>query len=135
MTTDRSKTHVEIVFECGHTVFYPKPAPTIGEVAMCRKCNDYMSVMDAPNSPFRIKCRDCQLGQRYGADGITAGRRAASHLLKRPSHTVDVYQGEKLAHTLTNETPSLFGSELRRVSKETQTLLRTFVESTQTRTE
>lgn len=135
MAPDRTSATVDIVLSCSHVNTYPKPNPIIGQEVWCRKCNDYRSVTEAANSPFHVKCRDCTMGGRFGSDGLTAGRRAASHLRKRPSHTVDVYQGEKLAHTLTSETPSLFGEQLRAVSADNQRLLRAFMESAQNGTE
>lgn len=126
-----AESNFPIALECHHVNHYQKPTPKVGEIAWCRKCNDYSEVIAADMTPFRLKCRDCPFGMTYGSDGVTAGRRAAQHVIKRGTHRVDVYQGAKLVRTINGNqdvlSDDILGVNLTDIAKQNASLLRDFM--------
>lgn len=125
-----AESNYAVALECHHVNNFRKPTPKVGEVVWCRKCGDYSEVIAAEDTPFRLKCRNCSFGSTYGADGTTAGRRAAAHVIRKGSHTIDVFHGDKKVRTIVGSqdvlSEDILGVNLTDIAKQNASLLRKF---------
>ena len=78
---------------CGHVVFLT-PAPQEMDTVYCRRCGDYREVQIV-SVEWRIKCRGCRLGRKYGDAESTARIAARRHYVKH-CHVVELRQGPML---------------------------------------
>lgn len=95
--------YIEVVLSCKHKLDFPiNGVPLIGEDAYCRWCGRLKMVESAPNQ-YRVDCRDCTLARRVGADLTTAKITASKHVVKRNTHRVDIFNGNKKVATIAQD--------------------------------
>lgn len=95
---DDSVTFI-ITFACHHVRIFPEPAPKVGEILWCVKCNSDVRVKSAP-AEFRIRCRDCMYAPAgYGTAQVNAEIAAAKHRMRKPGHVIDIVNGREVVRT------------------------------------
>jgi len=92
------KTTRVIEFDCHHSRTFPDPAPKVGEMLWCPRCNKDVRVIVAPKE-WRIRCSGCIYSRPFGAAQINAEIAAAKHRLRNPDHVVRIYNGSSLVKT------------------------------------
>lgn len=88
-----------ITFTCKHVRVFPEPAPKLGDVLWCLKCNADVRVESAPPE-WRIRCEDCMYSPPgFGTGQINAEIAAAKHRMRKPGHVVRIINGRELVRT------------------------------------
>ena len=82
----------QVTFECGHIILFNAPVPRLGEHILCRTCRDYRRVTDTVTI-YWLTCNRCQLTRYYGRDLDKPRTAASNHVIHRPSHVVQIYNG------------------------------------------
>lgn len=108
MTRGHKKSDAEPVkLDCGHSVLFKSPLPTLGEQITCPDCTmathrtTIRRVVET-RAVYRIRCRNCSLSRGYGADIDRPRATASLHVMKRQGHRVDLYNGQTLVDTISN---------------------------------
>lgn len=97
------KKHVTL--SCGHSTLWGAPWPKFGETVYCRRCVDYRRVRSVIDE-YRVRCGQCPLSRAYGQDLEGAQRVASRHVMKF-SHTVTVWEGNRVVETIAPQGDSL----------------------------
>lgn len=81
---------VPVHLSCLHTLLFRPPYPRLRDVMWCKWCSAEKTVI-AVAETYGLTCDQCpRLNRRYGTD-LGAARRAASrHVLRYPTHTMDI---------------------------------------------
>lgn len=99
MTTD-PRGRRSVIMECGEAAWFQTPAPVRGEVVFCPRHRLREKVKYAPPT-YRGRCRQCSAGRRYGTMLGLALREIDRHIQRRPTHTMDLYDGYVIVETVT----------------------------------
>jgi hypothetical protein len=91
--------NIRVMLSCRHIVTFREPAPVMGDVVYCVKCNRDVTAVEAPDE-WRTKCRACPYARPYGAAKLAAGQAAMRHIRKKPTHVVDIINGRIVVETL-----------------------------------
>lgn len=83
-----------IEFECHHTRVFQQPAPKVGDILWCPKCNRDVGVIRGV-SEWRIRCQNCIYSRPFGSAKLNAEISAAKHRMRNPAHVVRIYNGSK----------------------------------------
>ena len=95
---------VEVMLSCTHSVQFKQTdhPPKRGESIYCGRCVDWQTVVSGADI-YRARCRDCKLHRRNMHKLETARRAASNHVMKRATHRVDVFNGDTLELTITQD--------------------------------
>ena len=89
----------QVTLECGHTLFFVPPLPSVGSDIYCH-FHATTERVSAIEQEIRIKCTECQYGRGFGQAMVAAETFAAKHGSTR-NHTVAIKRGDlviKLVH-------------------------------------
>lgn len=95
---------ITVTLACHHRPSFreARTAPAVGESIYCTRCTDYQQVVVSKTN-HRVRCRDCQLSGKDIANLDTARRKASRHVMKRATHRVDIFDGDKKVETITQD--------------------------------
>lgn len=103
-----SDSHLRtVLYSCQHSQIFTKPWPRIGEHVVCVRCADAVTVLSV-DSEYRIKCRNCRFGRRFGVAGELTAKRSAGNHARTRAHTVDTFKGERLIITVQPQVETIF---------------------------
>lgn len=82
-------TEYSIPITCGHPYrSRQKPPPTLGEEVWCKTCRRWVVVL---GNPWIIDCQLCRYTRSSGIVWEWAEQQARKHLIRYPSHVIQVY--------------------------------------------
>ena len=100
-----STTKVLVMLRCNYPLLF-YPAPTVGDIVYCRRCEDYRDVVVSERE-YSWVCPQCRnYRKQYGADRRGAIRGASKHA-QAFTHVVDVYKGPSKVDTIGRHTGQL----------------------------
>jgi hypothetical protein len=95
---------IEIRLSCTHSLHYRASdhPPVKGSSIYCPRCVCERTVVSG-NDRYRARCRDCAMSRKNLAQLSTARRAASNHVMKRTTHRVDIFNGDVLEITVTQD--------------------------------
>lgn len=126
----RNSVVVRFAF-CDHTRIFEYPYPKPGDELYCPDCHTARIVAELPEQYGAIcKKKACVFARRSRPDLESAIKTSRSHMKSRPSHEVWVYKGDTpVYYVMKDDEGEIFqGQQHRDVAKDTQTILRDFLD-------
>jgi hypothetical protein len=117
-----------VLLSCGHSFLYVSPLPKAGEAVSCRDCKRDV-VVEVTMESYSGNCTHCSYTRQHRRDYEKAIAQARQHLVVRPGHRVNIYNGLRLVESVrVNPDDQRERKEtvqtVREVGKENQRMLR-----------